>query len=171
MGPPRNKSTYLLTYLPTYLPTFNRHMKPAWNRLCPQHSHSSEPSPKFSVAIWWANAFHLLLFPSQSALSGRAIGGLSLTAFISKHNNPEAPIKVNIYESRPEISMRGTGIGIWKCSWQVLQDLGINKELQNRNIAPPKDGEGMTSSHNLPSRIANSWTSITVSGLIFRKSD
>ena len=106
------------------------------------------------------------------ASSGGAIGGLSLAAFICKHTNPDAPVKVDVYESRPEISTRGTGIGIWKRSWQVLQDLGLDKELEKRNIAPPKDGEGMDHSVMLHSICKNLYVYfMIVRGPVFRKSD
>ncbi|TCD63053.1 hypothetical protein EIP91_006040 [Steccherinum ochraceum] len=84
----------------------------------------SRPQPKFTVAI-----------------CGAAIGGFSLAAFLSEYSDSQHPVNVDIYESRPEVSTRGAGIGIWKRSWQLLQNLGLDKELDRRGVPHPKDGE------------------------------
>ncbi|KAL4262743.1 FAD/NAD(P)-binding domain superfamily protein [Pleurotus pulmonarius] len=79
-----------------------------------------ETLPKFKVAI-----------------CGAGVGGLTLAAFISR--NPD--VEVVIYEAKPQVSAIGEGIAIWKRSWQVLQDMGLDEELAKRNFPPPKEGE------------------------------
>ncbi len=64
-----------------------------------------------------------------------------MAAFISQHS---VDIAVDIYEAKAEISSIGAAIAIWKRSWQVLQDLGLEVELKKRNLPLPKDGEGDT---------------------------
>ena len=109
------------------------------------------------------------LLTTQQRSSGAAIGGFSLAAFLSEHSDPNHPIKVDIYESRPEVSTRGAGIGIWKRSWQVLQDLGLDKELDRRGIPHPKDGEGTVM--HLTLSLCDCLTGRSARGPVFRKSD
>lgn len=61
--------------------------------------------------------------------SGAGVGGLALAAFISR--NPQ--VEVVVYESKPEVSAAGEAIAIWKRSWQVFQDMGLDEELAKRN--------------------------------------
>lgn len=70
--------------------------------------------------------------------SGAGVGGLALAAFISR--NPQ--VEVVVYESKPEVSAAGEAIAIWKRSWQVFQDMGLDEELAKRNFPTPKEGEG-----------------------------
>jgi hypothetical protein len=71
--------------------------------------------------------------------SGGGIGGLALAALISQHSDD---VLVDIYEAKPEISENGAAISIWKRSWQIAQDIGLDDELAKRGFPPPKDGEG-----------------------------
>jgi len=61
-----------------------------------------------------------------------------LAAYLSR----SAAILVDIYETKSEISTIGAGIAIWKRSWQVLEELGFEKDCMERGIPPPRDGEG-----------------------------
>lgn len=70
--------------------------------------------------------------------SGGGIGGLTLAAVLNKN----CDILVDIYEAKPVISTIGAGIAIWKRSWQVLQDLGLEEEIAKRKLPLPKEGEG-----------------------------
>ncbi|KAF7430636.1 hypothetical protein PC9H_006345 [Pleurotus ostreatus] len=69
--------------------------------------------------------------------SGAGVGGLALAAFISR--NPQ--VEVVVCESKPEVSAAGEAIAIWKRSWQVFQDMGLEEELAKRNFPTPKEGE------------------------------
>jgi salicylate hydroxylase len=71
------------------------------------------------------------------ALSGGGIGGLTLALVINQNSDSF----VDIYEAKPEISTIGAGIGVWKRSWQALQDLGLHEEVKKRDIPFPKEGE------------------------------
>ncbi|KAJ3901166.1 hypothetical protein F5879DRAFT_969551 [Lentinula edodes] len=76
------------------------------------------------------------------AIVGCGIGGLTLAATISKFTSEQdGIIKVDMYESKSEVSVIGAGVGIWKRSWQVLQDLGFEEELVKRGVKVPVDGE------------------------------
>ncbi|KAF4593195.1 hypothetical protein EYR38_008907 [Pleurotus pulmonarius] len=70
-------------------------------------------------------------------ICGAGVGGLALAAFISR--NPQ--VEVVVYESKPEVSAAGEAIAIWKRSWQVFQDMGLDEELAKRNFPTPKEGE------------------------------
>ncbi|KAJ3854849.1 hypothetical protein EV368DRAFT_80186 [Lentinula lateritia] len=76
------------------------------------------------------------------AIVGCGIGGLTLAATISKFTvEQDGIIEVDLYESKSEVSVIGAGVGIWKRSWQVLQDLGFEEELVKRGVKVPVDGE------------------------------
>ncbi|KAJ3823321.1 hypothetical protein F5880DRAFT_1612993 [Lentinula raphanica] len=79
------------------------------------------------------------------AIVGCGIGGLTLAATISKftaeEQSPNGIVQVDLYESKSQVSVIGAGVGIWKRSWQVLQDLGFEEELLKRGIKVPVDGE------------------------------
>ncbi|KAF9468726.1 hypothetical protein BDZ94DRAFT_1209062 [Collybia nuda] len=94
---------------------------------------SSVISPKFKVAI-----------------CGAGITGLALAAFLSSAKN-SSDIQIDIYESKKEVSADGSGIAVWKRTWQVLKQLGFEKDCTERNIRTPQEGES--------------------SGPIFRRSD
>ncbi|KAL4256654.1 FAD/NAD(P)-binding domain superfamily protein [Pleurotus pulmonarius] len=70
-------------------------------------------------------------------ICGAGVGGLALAAFISRN----AQVEVVVYESKPEVSAAGEAIAIWKRSWQVFQDMGLDEELAKRNFPTPKEGE------------------------------
>jgi len=72
------------------------------------------------------------------AISGGGIGGLALAAFICQHSKD---IAVDLYEARPDISTIGAWIGIWKRTWETLQELGFVDDLRKRNLQLPVDGE------------------------------
>ncbi|KAJ7016238.1 hypothetical protein C8F04DRAFT_1202837 [Mycena alexandri] len=75
---------------------------------------------------------------------GCGISGLSLATFISKFkdNDPESRIAVNIYEAKPEVSTLGAGVGIWKRTWQALQDLnGFKEDVLAKGFKVPIDGQ------------------------------
>lgn len=62
---------------------------------------------------------------------------MTLAAIISQHSSE---IVVNIYERGDEISTGGDGISIWKRSWQVLQELGLEKALEEKGSKAPPEG-------------------------------
>ncbi|KAJ7021646.1 hypothetical protein C8F04DRAFT_972404, partial [Mycena alexandri] len=75
---------------------------------------------------------------------GCGISGLSLATFISKFtdNDPESRIAVDIYEAKPEVSTLGAGVGIWKRTWQALQDLnGFKEDVLAKGFKVPIDGQ------------------------------
>lgn len=89
----------------------------------------------------WFTSTHLGL-AIEFSNSGCGIGGLTLAATISKFTSEQdGIIKVDMYESKSEVSVIGAGVGIWKRSWQVLQDLGFEEELVKRGVKVPVDGE------------------------------
>lgn len=95
----------------------------------------------FEVAIWYV-PYVLVLevwLISSVVHSGGGVSGLAVAAFLSRRPD----ILVRIYEAKPEISDIGAGIAIWKRTWEVLVDLGLDEELLKRNLDPPKDGEGI----------------------------
>lgn len=47
---------------------------------------------------------------------------------------------VNIYERGDKVSAVGDGISIWKRSWQVLQELGLEKDLEEMGSKAPPEG-------------------------------
>ncbi|KXN82925.1 Salicylate hydroxylase, partial [Leucoagaricus sp. SymC.cos] len=69
---------------------------------------------------------------------GAGIGGLALAAFISFCAKD---IAVDIYEAKPGISSIGAGIAIWKRTWEILKGIGLEKEVKERGLPLPKDGE------------------------------
>ncbi|KAJ7591783.1 hypothetical protein C8J56DRAFT_1162439 [Mycena floridula] len=73
------------------------------------------------------------------AVIGCGVGGLTLAACISRFADKN--IIVDVYEAKPEVSTIGAGIAFWKRSWQVLQDMGFEKEVVERGFSVPKDGE------------------------------
>ncbi|TFK33081.1 hypothetical protein BDQ12DRAFT_658445 [Crucibulum laeve] len=77
--------------------------------------------------------------PTQKvAICGAGIAGLTLACILSTH----APhINIDIYESKPEVSAIGEGVAIWKRSWQIIQDLGLEDEMRRRGVPFPLDGE------------------------------
>lgn len=64
-----------------------------------------------------------------------------MAAFIGKYST-DRRIAVDIYEAKPEVSTIGAGVAIWKCSWQELQDLGLEAEITKKGFKVPTDGEG-----------------------------
>ncbi|KAA1470047.1 FAD/NAD-P-binding domain-containing protein [Dentipellis sp. KUC8613] len=77
-------------------------------------------SPKFRVAI-----------------CGGGIGGLTLAATLGKYGD----IPVDIYESATEIGTIGAGLLVWKRTWEVMQQLGLQAEMDKRNIPIPREGK------------------------------
>ncbi|KAJ7726936.1 hypothetical protein B0H16DRAFT_1735435 [Mycena metata] len=78
------------------------------------------------------------------AVVGCGISGLSLAAFISKFadKDPECRIAIDIYEAKPEVSTIGAGVGIWKRTWQALQDLdGFREDVVAKGFKVPIDGQ------------------------------
>ncbi|THU93322.1 FAD/NAD(P)-binding domain-containing protein [Dendrothele bispora CBS 962.96] len=76
------------------------------------------------------------------AVVGCGIGGLALGAFLSKFSvDNDIRILIEIYESKPEVSSLGSGVAIWKHSWEILQELGVEEDVVKRGFKVPKDGE------------------------------
>ncbi len=57
--------------------------------------------------------------------SGGGIGGLTLAAALSR--SPE--IEVHIYEAASRFSDIGAGLGMWKRTWNVMEELGLGDDL------------------------------------------
>ncbi|KAJ7166258.1 hypothetical protein C8R46DRAFT_1276176, partial [Mycena filopes] len=86
--------------------------------------------------------------------SGCGISGLSLAAFISKFTAGDANsrIAVDIYEAKQEVSTIGQAVGVWKRTWEALQQLnGFREDVVAKGFRVPVEGQAQ--------------------GPIFRKSD
>ncbi|KAJ7174835.1 hypothetical protein C8R46DRAFT_1252937 [Mycena filopes] len=97
------------------------------------------------------------------AIVGCGISGLSLAAFISKFTAGDANsrIAVDIYEAKQEVSTIGQAVGVWKRTWEALQQLdGFREDVVAKGFRVPVEGQGNTFSFV---RVAQ--------GPIFRKSD
>jgi salicylate hydroxylase len=70
--------------------------------------------------------------------SGCGIGGLTLAAFLSK--SPD--IKIDLYETKADVSTIGAAIALWKRPWEALQELGFEEDVAKRGIPIPKDAGG-----------------------------
>lgn len=70
--------------------------------------------------------------------SGGGIGGIALAVTIGRYSN----LPVDIYEAGPEITTVGAGISVWRRTWEVMKMLGLDEELANKAIEPPKETGG-----------------------------
>jgi hypothetical protein len=57
--------------------------------------------------------------------SGGGIGGLVLAQALSR----SAHIQVQVYEAASTISGKGTGLGIFRRTWLILQKLGLGEAM------------------------------------------
>ena len=106
------------------------------------------------------------LMIANEQYSGGGIGGLTLAAVLNKNSN----VNVDIYEAKPVISTIGAGIAIWKRTWQILQELGLEDEMTKRKLRLPQEGESRSLRHVVPSH-CNVKISVIVRGPTFRKAD
>lgn len=74
--------------------------------------------------------------------SGGGIGGLALAVVLGKYEQKDAPLEVNVYEARPEITTFGAGLSVWQRTWRVMQLLGMEQELSDASVRPPSKGLG-----------------------------
>lgn len=77
--------------------------------------------------------------------SGGGIGGLAFAVILSRFAGPE--IEVDVYEAAHEISTVGAGIALWPRTWQIFQELGLDKQLQAKLVEPPTWAESEPSSY------------------------
>ncbi|VDC07528.1 unnamed protein product [Peniophora sp. CBMAI 1063] len=76
------------------------------------------------------------------AIIGGGPGGIALAASLSKFNDPEHPVVVDLYESQPEIATVGAGITIWPRTRALLNELGIMHHFQGELNAQVQAGQG-----------------------------
>ena len=68
--------------------------------------------------------------------SGGGIGGLTLALVLHKY----APdILVDLYEAHSTFSEVGAGISVWRRTWHVFKQLGIDESLAKAAVTPPVD--------------------------------
>ncbi|KAJ3556027.1 hypothetical protein NM688_g2252 [Phlebia brevispora] len=66
------------------------------------------------------------------AIIGGGIAGLTFAICLAKNN---ANVDVDIYESGPEFSTNGAGLGMWPRIWAIMKELGLEEELRRRSTA------------------------------------
>lgn len=92
------------------------------------------------IAIWYVCRGALCIASCcDRNSSGAGITGLALAAFLSTANQPN--LQIDVYEAKSEVSADGSGIAVWKRTWQVLMQLGFEKDCQERGIRTPREGE------------------------------
>lgn len=62
---------------------------------------------------------------------GGGIGGLTFAVALSQLALDEL-VQVNIYESTAELTQIGAGITLSPRGWEIIKDLGLDKELAGR---------------------------------------
>ena len=80
-------------------------------------------------------------FCSLTSLSGGGPGGLALAMAISKFNDPNNPVAVDLYESQPSIGTVGAGISVWPRTRALLKQLGLMKHFKGELNAQDGDGQ------------------------------
>ena len=58
--------------------------------------------------------------------SGGGIGGLTLAVALSKAKD----VQVDVYEATSKFSEVGAGVGMWKRTWNVMEELGLGDDLK-----------------------------------------
>lgn len=77
---------------------------------------------------------NLMNHGNASHIQGHHLVSLGLEHFQPfNHTLNSGEVEVVVYESKPEVSAAGEAIAIWKRSWQVFQDMGLDEELAKRN--------------------------------------
>lgn len=71
--------------------------------------------------------------------SGGGIAGLSLAVTLGKYSQ----IVVDIYESAQEMGTVGAGLVVWKRTWEVMRQIGLDVEMTKRGISHPSDGQSL----------------------------
>uniref|UniRef100_A0A0W0FUL0 Putative salicylate hydroxylase n=1 Tax=Moniliophthora roreri TaxID=221103 RepID=A0A0W0FUL0_MONRR len=67
------------------------------------------------------------------AICGNGIGGLTHAYALSRFPS----ISVNVYESTPELSVFGAGIGMWPRTWAVLEAMGLADDMRKVSLSFP----------------------------------
>jgi hypothetical protein len=88
----------------------------------------------------WSVSIHILpvthpdiyFDPNFLLTSGAGIGGLVLAIVIGKFN---PNLAIDLYEAGPEISTVGAGIGIWRRTWDIAQDMGLDQVLFEKSLS------------------------------------
>jgi len=101
------------------------------------------------------------------AICGGGIGGLTLALVLDKYSNHD--IEVDVYESKSAFSEIGAGLSIWKRTWQIIKNLGLETSLGEMAITPPVETPSNHTCYNAFYLATNSQT--TEPGFAFRKSD
>ncbi|TFY64904.1 hypothetical protein EVG20_g5781 [Dentipellis fragilis] len=100
------------------------------------------------------------------AICGGGIGGLTLAATLGRYGNTP----VDIYESATEIGTIGAGISVWRRTWEVMQRLGLQEEMDKRNIPIPREGKSRACTH-IYKHIIDVISSFAVPILLCRRAD
>ena len=75
--------------------------------------------------------------------SGGGVGGLSLAVVLGKYCSD---INIDLYEALPQFTEIGAGISIWKRTWVILKELGLDVGLEKLAVEPPVEEMGELSS-------------------------
>ncbi|EJC99819.1 FAD/NAD-binding domain-containing protein [Fomitiporia mediterranea MF3/22] len=70
------------------------------------------------------------------AICGGGIGGLSLAVIIGKHCKD---VKIDLFEALPQFTEIGAGISVWKRTWFIMKELGLDETLGKMAVEPPVD--------------------------------
>ncbi|EJC99781.1 FAD/NAD-binding domain-containing protein [Fomitiporia mediterranea MF3/22] len=70
------------------------------------------------------------------AICGGGIGGLSLAVVIGKYCKD---VEIDLFEGLPQFTEIGAGISVWKRTWFIMQELGLDETLGKLALEPPVD--------------------------------
>ncbi|KAF8803473.1 salicylate hydroxylase [Phlegmacium glaucopus] len=76
--------------------------------------------------------------PLRVAIVGAGIGGLTLSSALG-FLKVESQVKIDIYEASSHISEIGAGINMWKRTWEILKNIGLEGTLLKFLPRPPDD--------------------------------
>jgi salicylate hydroxylase len=74
-------------------------------------------------------------------ISGGGIGGLTCAVALSKYPD----IDVDVYEAGPSFTQNGPGCGAWLRTWNILQKLGLDRDLAKIAGTQPTHDPGSSS--------------------------
>lgn len=74
--------------------------------------------------------------------SGGGIAGLSLAVTLGKYSQ----LFIDIYESAQEVGAVGAGLVVWKRTWEIMLQLGLDVEMTKRGIPHPCEAESVVPS-------------------------
>ena len=92
---------------------------------------------RIHIAIWYVFASTIdKLLTVRCLISGGGIGGLSLAVVLGKFCRD---IEIDLYETLPRFTEIGAGISVWKRTWFIMQELGLDQILGKMAVQPPVD--------------------------------